>query len=114
MFSSDQSYAFSELTSFEYSAQAAWTALGEIAELVKSPATNRAEFIQECKDGKLDGVAAIYRTIGSLHQTGLVNEELLSVLPSSLRYIAHCGRSTSINECPKAYILTSCFDRSRI
>ncbi|KAJ5203104.1 hypothetical protein N7449_005183 [Penicillium cf. viridicatum] len=53
-------------------AQAARSALGEIAELVESSATNRAEFIQECKDGKLDG-------------------EILNVLPSSLRYITHCG-----------------------
>ncbi|KAJ5169576.1 D-isomer specific 2-hydroxyacid dehydrogenase NAD-binding [Penicillium coprophilum] len=72
-------------------AQAAWSALGELAELVESTATNRTEFIQECKDGKLDGVVAIYRTIGSITQTGLVDEELLNVLPSSLRYIAHCG-----------------------
>jgi hypothetical protein len=75
------------------SAQTAWSALGEVAELVESAATNRAEFIQECKDGKLDGVVAIYRTIGSVVQTGLVDEELLNVLPSSLRYIAHCGTS---------------------
>ncbi|KAJ5138604.1 uncharacterized protein N7515_003452 [Penicillium bovifimosum] len=72
-------------------AQAAWTALGEVAELVEPAATDRADFIQECKDGKLDGVVAIYRTIGSLAQTGLVDEELLKALPSSLRYIAHCG-----------------------
>ncbi|KAJ5505719.1 D-isomer specific 2-hydroxyacid dehydrogenase NAD-binding [Penicillium expansum] len=79
------------LTFFKHSAQAAWSALSEIAELVESSATNRAEFIQECKDGKLDGVVAIYRTIGSVTLTGLVDEELLNVLPSSLRYIAHCG-----------------------
>ncbi|KAJ5781540.1 uncharacterized protein N7518_010023 [Penicillium psychrosexuale] len=75
-------------------AQAAWNALGEVAQLVESAATTRAEFIQECKDGKLDGVVAIYRTVGSLSQTGLVDEELVNVLPSSLRYIAHCVRAT--------------------
>lgn len=80
------------------SAQAAWASLGKVAELVKSAATNRAEFIQECKDGKLDGVVAIYRTIFSIAQTGLVDEELVNVLPSSLRYIAHCGMSSSSNE----------------
>ncbi|EKV07381.1 Glyoxylate reductase [Penicillium digitatum PHI26] len=72
-------------------AQTAWNALGKIAELVESSAINRAEFIQECKDGKLDGVVATYQTIGSVALTGLVDEELLNVLPSSLRYIAHCG-----------------------
>ncbi|CAG8200064.1 unnamed protein product [Penicillium salamii] len=72
-------------------AQSAWGALGELAELVESTATHRAEFIQECKEGKFDGVVALYRTIASVTLTGLVDEELLGVLPQSLRYIAHCG-----------------------
>lgn len=105
---------FMTLTFFEHSAQTAWSALGEIAELVESSATNRAEFIQECKDGKLDGVVAIYRTIGSVTLTGLVDEELLNVLPSSLRYITHCGESRLVYECSNRYMLTCCFYRSRI
>ncbi|CAG7920599.1 unnamed protein product [Penicillium olsonii] len=72
-------------------AQSAWDALGQLAELVEPTATNRAEFIKECKGGKFDGVVALYRTIGSVNLTGLVDEELLGVLPKSLRYIAHCG-----------------------
>lgn len=102
------------LTSFKHSAQAAWNALGDIAELVETAATNRAEFIQECKDGKLDGVVAIYRTIGSVTQTGLVDEELLNVLPSSLRYITHCGTSSLGYECSNLYMLTWGLYRSRI
>ncbi|KAJ6048622.1 uncharacterized protein N7446_011305 [Penicillium canescens] len=72
-------------------ASTAWSALGELAELIEPTATNRAEFIQECKDGKLDGVVAIYRTIFSTSITGLVDEELVNIMPSSLKYIAHCG-----------------------
>ncbi|KAJ5762229.1 uncharacterized protein N7511_005611 [Penicillium nucicola] len=72
-------------------ASTAWEALGELAELVKPTATNRADFIQECKEGKLGRVVAIYRTIHSISITGLVDEELVNILPSSLRYIAHCG-----------------------
>lgn len=98
---------------FKNSAQAAWSALGEVAELVESAATNRAEFSEECKDGKLDGVVAIYRTIGSVVQTGLVDEELLNVLPSSLRYIAHCGAS-SVKWEFSGYMLTWSLCRSRI
>lgn len=105
---------FMIVTFFKYSAQAAWSALSEIAELVESSATNRAEFIQECKDGKLDGVVAIYRTIGSVALTGLVDEELLNVLPSSLRYIAHCGESRLAYECSNGYMLTCYLYRSRI
>jgi hypothetical protein len=62
-----------------------------VAELLESTATQRSEFIKESKDGKFDGVVAIYRTIASVAFTGFVDEELLSVLPQSLRYIAHCG-----------------------
>lgn len=56
-----------------------------------SSASNRAEFIRECRDGKLDGVVAAYRTFGSVVQTGMVDEELVNALPRSLRFLAHCG-----------------------
>ncbi|GAB1192206.1 D-isomer specific 2-hydroxyacid dehydrogenase [Aspergillus pseudonomiae] len=72
-------------------AHTTWQSLSDIAELVKPTATNRAEFIQECKDGKLDGVVAAYRTFDSVSITGLVDEELVNALPSSLKYLAHCG-----------------------
>jgi D-3-phosphoglycerate dehydrogenase len=65
--------------------------LGELAELAKPAATNRAEFIEECKDGKLDGVVAIYRTFHSITITGRIDEELAKALPTSLKYIASCG-----------------------
>ncbi|KAE8375155.1 D-isomer specific 2-hydroxyacid dehydrogenase [Aspergillus bertholletiae] len=72
-------------------AHTTWQSLGDIAELVEPTATNRAEFIQECKDGKLDGVVAAYRTFDSVSITGLVDEELVNALPGSLKYLAHCG-----------------------
>ena len=59
--------------------------------MVTPAATNRAEFIQECRDGKLEGVVAAYRTFGSVSLTGLIDEEVVNVLPSSLRFLAHCG-----------------------
>ncbi|KAG5294924.1 glyoxylate reductase [Histoplasma ohiense] len=72
-------------------AHSAWASLADIAELVETKATNRAEFIQECLTGKLDGVLVAYRTFESSSVTGLVDEELVNVLPKSLRYLAHCG-----------------------
>ncbi|KAJ5168240.1 uncharacterized protein N7482_003834 [Penicillium canariense] len=72
-------------------AHEAWNTLGEIAEVVIPTATNREEFLQECRDGKLDGVVAAYRTFSSISITGLVDEELVNTLPKSLEYIAHCG-----------------------
>lgn len=49
--------------------------------------------MDECKSGKLDGVVAVYRTFGSASITGRLDEELVRVLPESLRFICHCGRS---------------------
>lgn len=74
------------------SAHESWSSLGKIADLVKPAATNRTEFIQECKEGKFDGVVAAYRTFNSVAITGLVDEELVAALPKSLTYLAHCGR----------------------
>jgi D-3-phosphoglycerate dehydrogenase len=62
-----------------------------LGELVQPTAKNRAEFIQECRDGKLDGVVAAYRTFASAKITGLIDEELVNVLPKSLKYLSHCG-----------------------
>lgn len=59
--------------------------------MVTPAATNRGEFIQECRDGKLDGVVAAYRTLQSVSVTGLIDEEVVNALPSSLRFLAHCG-----------------------
>lgn len=64
-----------------------------MAEIVRPTATNRVDFIQECLDGKLDGVVAVYRTFSSFRITGLFDEELVKSLPSSLEYLAHCGMS---------------------
>ncbi|KAJ5659775.1 glyoxylate reductase [Penicillium longicatenatum] len=72
-------------------AQKTWNALSDLGELVKTTANNRAEFLQECRDGKYDGVVAIYRTFHSISITGLIDEELVNALPSSLKYMAHCG-----------------------
>lgn len=73
------------------SAQEQWASLGKLADVVKPKATNRAEFIQECRDGKLDGVIVAYRTFNSASITGNFDEELVSALPKSLKFLAHCG-----------------------
>ncbi|KAL9624817.1 MAG: hypothetical protein Q9160_000863 [Pyrenula sp. 1 TL-2023] len=75
----------------ESTAHESWTKLSDIADLVTSPARNRAEFIQECKDGKLDGVVAAYRTFQSIEQTGRFDQELCEVLPKSWRWLGHNG-----------------------
>lgn len=75
----------------EYSAGKTWEALSDVADLITTQATNRTEFIQECKAGKLDGVVVAYRTFGSFAITGRIDEELVSVLPKSMLFLSHCG-----------------------
>ncbi|KAK4987657.1 glyoxylate reductase [Elasticomyces elasticus] len=68
-----------------------WNALSSIAELVEPGARSRAEFIEECKAGKYDGVKVAYRTFPSVSITGLFDEELVRALPKSLEFVAHNG-----------------------
>ena len=68
-----------------------WKALSDIAELIEPQSTNRAGFIQECRDGKLDGVVACFRTFASVSVTGLWDGELVNALPKSLQFCAHNG-----------------------
>lgn len=78
-----------------HSAKDDWQSLSSIGELVEPKAKNRAEFIEECKSGALDGVVAAYRTFVSVGITGLIDEELVAVLPKSLKYIIHNGTSSA-------------------
>ncbi|OQU96694.1 D-isomer specific 2-hydroxyacid dehydrogenase, NAD binding domain-containing protein [Cladophialophora immunda] len=72
-------------------AQEAWQSLSSLGDLIVPTATNRDDFIRDCRDGKLDGVVAAYRTFQSTSITGLFDAELCNALPKSWRYLAHCG-----------------------
>lgn len=76
------------------SAKDTWNALSELAELVTPESRSRAEFIEECKGGKLDGVLVAYRTFNSVDITGKFDEELVPLLPETLKFICHNGTST--------------------
>lgn len=52
---------------------------------------SRQDFLQKCKAGDFDDVVGLYRSNDSTSVTGPFNEELVSVLPKSLKYIAHNG-----------------------
>ncbi|TQN73990.1 putative 2-hydroxyacid dehydrogenase [Colletotrichum shisoi] len=65
--------------------------LGQVADIVKPKATNRAEFLDECRSGALDGVKAIYRTFASVKTTGRIDAELVAALPESVGFICHNG-----------------------
>ncbi|KAI9674729.1 MAG: hypothetical protein M1817_001633 [Caeruleum heppii] len=68
-----------------------WNSLSDKADLIEPTARSREEFVKECHDGALDGVVAVYRTFGSVQITGRFDEELVKVLPGSLKFIAHNG-----------------------
>lgn len=68
-----------------------WSALSSIADLIEPKSRSRDEFIEECKSGAFDKVVVAYRTFQSVAITGLIDEELVPLLPKSLRFIAHNG-----------------------
>ncbi|KAL7921029.1 D-isomer specific 2-hydroxyacid dehydrogenase [Trichoderma austrokoningii] len=72
-------------------AHAAWSTISAIAEIVQPKATNRKDFIAECKSGALDGVSVAYRTFDSASVTGRIDSELLDAVPKSLKFLCHNG-----------------------
>lgn len=93
------------------SATASWNALSDVAELVTAQAKNRAEFIEECTSGRLDGVVVICdRAPSSLAVTGRYDEELIQALPKSLKFICHNGAgydNIDVSACTARSILVS-------
>ncbi|KFY31989.1 hypothetical protein V493_00624 [Pseudogymnoascus sp. VKM F-4281 (FW-2241)] len=55
------------------------------------PEGSRKEFLENCKSGKYNSVKAIYRSNVSTSITSQFDEELLAVLPPSVKYICHNG-----------------------
>ncbi|KAL7785727.1 D-isomer specific 2-hydroxyacid dehydrogenase [Trichoderma afarasin] len=92
-------------------ATASWNALSDVAELVTAQAKNRAEFIEECTSGRLDGVVVICdRAPSSLAVTGKYDEELIQALPKSLKFICHNGAgydNINVSACTARSILVS-------
>jgi len=78
-------------SSSQHSAHKEWESLSEIAHTIEPKTRSRQEFIEECKSGAFDNVVAAYRTFQSVDITGLIDEELLALLPKSLKFIAHNG-----------------------
>ncbi|RDW66276.1 NAD(P)-binding Rossmann-fold containing protein [Coleophoma cylindrospora] len=69
----------------------AWSSLSSIADIIEPKSRSRAEFIEECKSGAFANVVAAYRTFPSVAITGMIDEELVPILPKSLKFIAHNG-----------------------
>jgi glyoxylate reductase len=70
----------------------AWEDISQVAsKLHEYPEGDRADFIKRCKGGEFDGAFALYRSNDSNPLTGDFNEELLEVLPKSLKFVCHNG-----------------------
>jgi len=88
----------------------AWNSLANLAELVEPESRSRAEFLEECKEGKLEGVLVAYRTFNSVDITGKFDEELVALLPESLKFICHNGAGydqVDVHACSKRDIHVS-------
>ncbi|KAN0098413.1 D-isomer specific 2-hydroxyacid dehydrogenase, NAD binding domain containing protein [Hyaloscypha variabilis] len=68
-----------------------WKALSEVADIVLPKATNPAEFLEEVKSGAFDDILVVYRTFQSVSITGLLDENLIKILPESIKFICHYG-----------------------
>lgn len=88
-----------------------WEEIAQIAsKLHEYPKGDRADFIRRCKDGEFDGVFALYRGNDSNSLTGDFNEELLKVLPKSLKFVCHNGagyNNIDVEACSKQGIQVS-------
>jgi hypothetical protein len=78
-----------------HSAHDTWSQIIGLADVLEPQARSRREFIEECKSGAFDGVLVAYRTFDSYDITGRIDEEVVAVLPQSLKFICHNGRLCS-------------------
>ncbi|KAK3943245.1 Glyoxylate reductase 1 [Diplogelasinospora grovesii] len=72
-------------------AHSAWESVGEVADILTPKSSNRADFLDEASSGAFEGCTVAYRTFDSVAITGKVDDELVAVLPKSLRFICHNG-----------------------
>ncbi|KAH8727621.1 glyoxylate/hydroxypyruvate reductase [Phaeosphaeriaceae sp. PMI808] len=87
-----------------------WKSLSSLAELVESRARNRIEFIEECSTGRLDNALVIYRTFESVDTTGRFDEEVINLLPATVKFICHNGAGydqIDVHACSKRGITLS-------
>lgn len=73
-------------------AQKEWSEFSSFAELKEfSGLKTRADFVKELESGSYNDVVALYRSNESTTLTGAFDQELVSKLPASLKYICHNG-----------------------
>ncbi|KAH8803283.1 D-isomer specific 2-hydroxyacid dehydrogenase [Xylogone sp. PMI_703] len=71
--------------------QKEWEDCAEFATLKVFKGKTRQEFFEALQNGSYDDVVALYRSNDSTSLTGPFDEELVTKLPKSLKYICHNG-----------------------
>ncbi|OLL23887.1 putative 2-hydroxyacid dehydrogenase UNK4.10 [Neolecta irregularis DAH-3] len=92
-----------------YFAKKEWDDLACIADILVCDSPNRESFIQDCAS-KYNNITCIYSSWRSAEITGVIDEELISKMPRSLRFIAHNGAGydqIDVSACSKAGIMVS-------
>lgn len=87
-----------------------WQAFGSKYTLKEFRKGTRSQFLANCQNGEYDGVAALYRSNMSVSETGPFDQELVSALPKSLKYICHNGAgydNIDVDACTKRGLLVS-------
>ncbi|KAI1385918.1 D-isomer specific 2-hydroxyacid dehydrogenase [Hypoxylon trugodes] len=69
----------------------AWEALGAKYILLEFRTGTRKQFLENCRNGTYAAVRGCYRSNVSTSVTGPFNQELISALPESWKFIAHNG-----------------------
>lgn len=68
-----------------------WQALSSKYSLKEFRTGTREQFLSNLKSGEYNDVVGLYRSNMSVSETGPFDAELVSLLPSSLKYICHNG-----------------------
>ncbi|PNS18068.1 hypothetical protein CAC42_4027 [Sphaceloma murrayae] len=68
-----------------------WKELESVVDLLEYREGTRQEFLSDLKSSKYASVAVIYRSNDSTKVTGPFDSELISLLPSSVKFITHNG-----------------------
>ena len=92
-------------TNSPVSAQAEWDALNDVADPIVVKSTNRADFFTEAKSGAFEGVVAAYRSFTSISITGMIDAELLALMPSTFKFLCQNGAGydpINVHDCAAA------------
>jgi len=87
------------------SAKEEWEALSSVAQLIEVKSTNPADFKKEAESGAFEGVVAAYRAFTSMTITGLIDAELLKLMPKSFKFLCQNGAGydpINVHDCTEA------------